>query len=63
MSRKIIWKRCIPNFLDYQDSDALNKINGFSPQYSSTSDMFQTEFLMEEFDLVSHGDIQRNKSI
>ena len=39
-------------FLDYQYSDATKKINKFSPQNSSTSAIFQTEFMMEEFKLV-----------
>ena len=37
---------------DYQDSDAMHKINGSSPQYSSTSVLISIEFLMGEFELV-----------
>ena len=55
MSRKIIDEQFFVIFLeslDYPDSDTTKKINGFSPQYSFTSGMFQTEFMMEEFELV-----------
>ena len=38
--------------LDISDSDATNKINSFSPEYSSTSVMYYVETLMEEFELV-----------
>ena len=36
MSRKIIDKRFFLRILDYQDSDATNKINGLLPQYFTT---------------------------
>ena len=39
-------------FLDYQDSIATNKSNGFSPQYSNSGVSVQIEFLMENFQLV-----------
>ena len=52
MSRKIIDKRFFPEILECHDSDATNRINGFSPLYSSTNVMFETEFLLEEFELV-----------
>ena len=52
MSRKIMEKRFL-KFLDYQETDATNKINGYSPQNSSgASVLFWTEFMMEEFELV-----------
>ena len=40
-------------FLDYQDSDATNTINASPPHYYSTSDIFKTEFMMQEFELVA----------
>ena len=52
MSREIIDKRFFLEVLDYPDSDSTNKINGFSPQSSSTSVVLQIEFLMQEFELV-----------
>ena len=42
--------------LDYQDSDATNKINDFWPRCSCTSDISQCEFMMEEFELVVAGE-------
>ena len=39
MSRKT-FKRLLLENLDKQDSHATNKINGLSPQYSSTGDWF-----------------------
>ena len=50
MSRKNL-KFFLEN-LDYQDSDATNKFNGFSPKYSSISVFSQTELMMKEFELV-----------
>ena len=50
--------------LNYQDSAATNIINGFSPQNSSKSVMFWTEFKMEEVELVvaeEYLKIERNK--
>ena len=38
-------------YLYYQNSDATNKLNGFSAPCSSTI-VFYTEFMMEEFELV-----------
>ena len=52
MSGKIIDKRFSWEILDYRDSDTTNKINVFSPQYSSASVLLQPEFMMEEFKLV-----------
>ena len=46
------WKLLKGNLIeisDYQESDSTNKINGGSPQYSSTSDMFHIEFSIMEF--------------
>ena len=37
---------------DFQDSEAQNKINGFSPQYSGASLMFEIGFLMEEIEFL-----------
>ena len=39
-------------FSDYQVFVVTNKIDGISPQYSSTSIMFEVEFSKEEFELV-----------
>ena len=49
MSTKIFYKRFFLEVLDYQDSDAPNKVNDFSPQYYSTG-FFKTEFMMEQFE-------------
>ena len=50
---------CAKNFdqffagiLDYKNFDATNKINGFPPQYSSSSVMVQTGLMLEEFKFV-----------
>ena len=37
---------------DYQDSDAMKKINNLSFQYSHANFMFQIDFLMEEFEFL-----------
>ena len=50
-SRKHFEKRFIMEYLYYQNSDATNKLNGFSAPCSPTS-VFQTEFMMDEFELV-----------
>ena len=49
--RKVI-ERQLSESLDYENSDATKKISGFLPQYFSTSLIFKTEFLMEEFEFV-----------
>ena len=38
--------------LDYQDSDAAKKVNGFLPQKFLASAMAQSEFMMEELEPV-----------
>ena len=49
MSRKIIDRRFFGKFGLSEDPDATIKIHGFSHHYFSTSVMFGTEFMMEEF--------------
>ena len=50
-TRKYFEKMFIMEYLYYQNSDATNKLNGFSAPCSSAN-VFQTEFMMEEFELV-----------
>ena len=50
-SPKILEKRFLVEILYYQDANATNKINGSSALYSSTN-VFQIEFLIEEFEHV-----------
>ena len=52
MSRKIIEMKFFWETSDYADSDKTNKIQASSAQYSSASVMFQTEFMVEEFELL-----------
>ena len=49
---RIFDERFFLETLDYMDSDATHKINGFSVQYSSTSVKILTEFKKEEIELV-----------
>ena len=44
--------KCFFKALDYQDTDAREKNNDFAVEYSSTSAVFLTEYLLEEMKLL-----------